>query len=530
MLFCIPPNDQMLAYWDNVARRLYNIRHCLNLQGQPQPLPLYAPPINPLALIEAEAAGAGFSSATPAAPIYRFSVYLQKATDLTNDVRAYGALILSALEKQDAETLAVLRANQEVDIQTRMLDVKNTLVTEAQDQIAALQNQQAVVQVRYNYYSSVIAAGLNAWETTSLSLHAQALVINSQAVILDMTAGEMHMIPSLSFGVDGFGGTPSATAAFGGDNIAGAVGAMASVARGLAGLITESAGVASTMGTYQRRSDEWTLQMNLASAELTQIASQITAAQDRLNIAQKELSIQNQQIANAQTVATFLTNKYTNAQLYNWMISQLTTVYTQAYQLAFSLAIQTQNAYQYELGSQDTFIQFGYWDSQHKGLTAGESLLFDLRRMEAQFLAENSRELEIIKHISMALTNPVQLVTLRETGQCSINLDEILFEYDYPGQYFRRLRSVALTIPCVTGPYTSVNATLSLTSAILRTQAPGSSSVRPAAPTLQPGIRSRSVPAAPACLFAISSHVRRPHRSAVDHRVQFLRPTKMEAF
>ena len=68
-------------------------------------------------------------------------------------------------------------------------------------------------------------------------------MINGQAVILDMTAGEMHMIPSLSFGVDGFGGTPSATTSFGGDNIAGAVGAMASVARGLAGLITESAGV-----------------------------------------------------------------------------------------------------------------------------------------------------------------------------------------------------------------------------------------------------------------------------------------------
>jgi hypothetical protein len=477
LLFCIPPNSQLLAYWNQVAQRLYNIRHCLNLQGQPQPLPLYAPPINPLALIEAAAAGASFSSATPSAPIYRFSNYLQKALDLTNDVRAYGNLILSALEKQDAENLAVLRANQEVDIQTRTLDVKNLQVTEAQDQVAVLQNQQAVVQVRFNFYSAQIAAGLNAWETTSLALHAQALAINGNALVLDLTAGELHLIPSFSFGVDGFGGTPSATASFGGDNVAGAVSAMASVIRGMAGLLTEAAGTASTMGSFQRRTDEWTLQMNLANAELTQIGSQITAANDRLAIAQKELTIQNEQIANAQAVATFLTNKYTNAQLYNWMISQLTTVYTQAYQLAFSLAIQTQNAYQYELGSQDTFIGYGYWDSQHKGLTAGESLLFDLRRMESQYLAENSRELEITRHFSLALTNPLQLVTLRETGQCAISLDEILFEYDKPGQYFRRLRSVALTIPCVTGPYTSVNATLTLNSALVRTGAAGTSSV-----------------------------------------------------
>src|SRR5258708_28582836 len=171
-------------------------------------------------------------------------------------------------------------------------------------------------------------------------------------------------------------------------------------------------------------------------------------------------------------MSDFLTSKYTKAQLYNWMIAQLTTVYTQAYQLAFSLALQAQNAYQYELGRQDTFIQFGYWDSQHKGLTAGESLLFDLRRMEAQYLGENSRELELTKHISLALVSPMALVMLRETGTCQIALDEVLFESDHPGQHFRRFRSMALTLACVTGPYTGVNATLSLTNAMVRIQPP----------------------------------------------------------
>ncbi|MGA9671980.1 MAG: hypothetical protein WBQ94_22400, partial [Terracidiphilus sp.] len=475
LLFCVPPNGQLLAYWGTVAQRLYNIRHCLNLQGQPQPLPLYAPPINPLALIEAEGSGSSYSSATQSAPIYRFSVYLQKAVELTNDVREYGALILSALEKQDAENLAVLRANQEINIQTLILGVKTENVQEATDQITALQNQQAVVQVRSNYYSSIIAAGLNPFETGALALQAKAMAINGQAIVLDITAGEMHLLPSFSIGIAGFGGSPNLSVSFGGENIAGAVSAAAGVIRARAGLLSESAGIATTMGGYQRRSDEWNLQLNLATAELTQVASQITAAQDRLNAAQQDLNIQNTQISNAQAVSDFLTNKYTNAQLYNWMLTQLTTVYTQAYQLSFSLALQAQNAYQYELGSTGTFIQFGYWDSQHKGLTAGESLLFDLRRMEAQYLAENSRELELTKHVSLVLTNALALVTLRETGACQISLDEALFEYDHPGQYFRRLRSVAITIPCVTGPYTGVNATLTLTNAMVRTQAPGTS-------------------------------------------------------
>lgn len=473
LLFCIPPNKQLLAYWDTVAQRLYNIRHCLNLQGQPQPLPLYAPAINPLSLIEGAAGGAGYSASMPPAPIYRFAVYLQKAVELTNDVRSYGALILSALEKEDAETLSVLRANQELDIQTRMLDVKTLQVTEAQDQITALENQKAVVKIRYDFYSTIDF--INPWETAAISLQGAALIANGVAIILDMTSGTAHLLPSIEFGAEGFGGTPTLNVKYGGENVGNSTASWATVARGLGGLLSEAGGMAATMGSYQRRMDEWNMQAQLAAAELTQMDSQIAAAKDRLSIASKEFSIQQTQISNGQAIANFLTNKFTNLQLYDWMVTQLTTVYTQAYQLAFSLALQAQNAYQYELGSQDSFVQFGYWDSQHKGLTAGESLLFDLRRMEAQYLAANSRELELTKHVSLVLHNPTALVMLRETGTCQIVLDESLFEADHPGQYFRRLRSVAITIPSVTGPYTGLNATLTLSGAMVRTQSPGSS-------------------------------------------------------
>lgn len=467
LLFCIPANPQLLAYWSTVAQRLYNIRHCLNMQGIAQPLPLYGPPVNILALIEQQAGGAGSVNGQPFAPIYRFATYLQRALDLTNDVRAYGALILAALEKKDAEHLAALRASQDLNIQTAMLDVKTQQVTEAQDQITALQNQQAVVQIRYNFYKSI--QFMNPWETAAMSLQGAALIANGLAIVLDMTAGEAHMIPSFSVGVSGFGGTPTVTASFGGENVAAAASSWGAVTRGLAGILSESGSMAATLGGYQRRMDDWTLQANLANAELTQIASQITAANDRLNIANSELNIQNQQIANAQAVSDFLTNKYTNEQLYDWMLSQLTTVYTQAYQLAVGLALQAQAVFQYELGSSETFIQFGYWDSQHKGLTAGESLLFDLRRMEAQYLAENSRERELTKHVSLAITQPMALIQLIEKGTCTFSFDEAMFDHDHPGHYFRRLRSVAVTIPCVTGPYTGINGTLLLNTAIIRT-------------------------------------------------------------
>jgi hypothetical protein len=51
---------------------------------------------------------------------------------------------------------------------------------------------------------------------------------------------------------------------------------------------------------------------------------------------------------------------------------------------------------------------------------------------------------------------------LRETGRCFLRLPEEIFDLDYPGHYFRRIKSVSLTLPCVVGPYTTISCTLRL--------------------------------------------------------------------
>src|SRR5664280_2336795 len=292
LLFCIPPNAQLLAYWDTVSQRLDNIRNSRNLQGVVQTLPLYAPPINPLLLVEAQASGGGLSGALPNAPIYRFATYLQKAIELANEVRAYGSLLLSSIEKQDAETLTALRANQELDIQTRMLDVKTAQVTEAQDQKTALLKQKDVVNVRYEFYHTV--AYTNAWEDTAAALQTSALVLNATAVVLDLTAGGAVLFPTVTWGAAGFGGTPVLELSYGGGNIAKSATNFASAVREIAGILSEGGNLAATWGSYRRRKDEWTLQENIAIAENLQLDAQIAAANDRLAIASKELEIQNQ--------------------------------------------------------------------------------------------------------------------------------------------------------------------------------------------------------------------------------------------
>jgi hypothetical protein len=85
------------------------------------------------------------------------------------------------------------------------------------------------------------------------------------------------------------------------------------------------------------------------------------------------------------------------------------------------------------------------------------------------YLELNRREYELTKHISLLQVSPQALLDLRTKGSCTVQLPESLFDMDGPGHYFRRIKSVALSIPCVTGPYASVNCTLTLLRSSIRT-------------------------------------------------------------
>ena len=64
--------------------------------------------------------------------------------------------------------------------------------------------------------------------------------------------------------------------------------------------------LATRLGEYHRRQDEWTFQADLAAREVKQIEQQVTAAQIRLAIAQRELTNHDLQIDNARATDEFL--------------------------------------------------------------------------------------------------------------------------------------------------------------------------------------------------------------------------------
>ena len=56
------------------------------------------------------------------------------------------------------------------------------------------------------------------------------------------------------------------------------------------------------------------------------------------------------QIENAEEVNTFMKDKFTNRELYNWMVSRISTIYFQSYQMAYDIAKRAEKTYQQELG------------------------------------------------------------------------------------------------------------------------------------------------------------------------------------
>jgi hypothetical protein len=233
----------------------------------------------------------------------------------------------------------------------------------------------------------------------------------------------------------------------------------------------KNAALLNLRASHIRRTQEWQNQLDLANKEHDQVEKQYLGAQIRLDIANLDLSNQQLQIDQAQEADDLMHSKYTNEDLYNWMITQVSTTYFQSYQLAYDIAKRTERCFRYELGLDDSaYINFGYWNSLKKGLLSGEQLSYDLHRLEMAYLEQNKRELELTKHISLSQLDPVALLKLKTTttGECWVNLPEELFDMDYPGHYMRRIKSVSLTIPCITGPYTTVSCTLTMTKNSLR--------------------------------------------------------------
>lgn len=108
---------------------------------------LFDPPINVVLLVKAAAQGLSIDSVlndlNTLMPNYRFYYLLQKGLELCNELKSLGGAMLSAIEKKDNETIALIRAKHEGVMQNLVMEIRKKQVEEAQKNIDSLRQNRS---------------------------------------------------------------------------------------------------------------------------------------------------------------------------------------------------------------------------------------------------------------------------------------------------------------------------------------------------------------------------------------------------
>jgi hypothetical protein len=456
--FFLPVNEELSQYWSRVADRLHKIRHSLNLQGLKQPLALFEPPLDPMALVRAVAGSAGLAGAIDSAapveiPHYRFSFLAGKAQALAQKVAQLGADLLGALEKRDAEALSQLQTRQEGVILTLTRELRRSQLQEAKANLVSLRAAHENAQKRRDVYTQWLDAGMTELERAQLGLMIAAAVCNGVAAGIHLGSALAALNPKTHYGIFIFGfDSPEwdEVLSHGAEGVQ-SLGEGLQVGGEIAGILAQQ----------ERSANDWGLQRDLAKIDLKQIEAQINGAEWQIKGAEQEIALAERQIEHNESVARFYRAKFTNQELYEWMAGQLSAMHYQSYQLALGMARAAERAFQFERGSSQastSFIQGQHWDGQRKGLLTGASLGLDLDRMEAAFIARDARRFEISKTVSLLELDPMAFLKLKAEGACEFELSEALFDYDFPGHYCRQVKTLSLDLAL--GEGVLVNGTL----------------------------------------------------------------------
>jgi hypothetical protein len=453
--FCVSENQEFAQYWDRVEDRLFKIRHCQNIKGIERQLALFQPPLDPMQLVRQAAAGDGgiSLSLTDSVPHYRFSHLLERAKGMASTVIQLGSTLLNTLEKKDAEELALLRATQEPVLLQLITKTKEKQIQEAEANLTSLQKSLEAASDRSKYYQNLIAGGWNAEEKATVALMGAALVPQIYSSAIRASAIPGYLAPKI-FGL-----------AAGGMEFGDAINMAAAMLDSNASVLNQSASLASTVAQFQRRKEDWDFQQQMAQWDFQQIETQIAAAKVRVDLAKAEIDVHHKSIEQSRQVEQFFKDKFTNKDLYQWMVGRLSGLYFQTYKIALGMAYSAQKAYQYELNKDDTYLQPTYWDSYKKGLLAGESLMLGLNQLEKAYLDGSDRRLEIEKIISLRQLLGNEIFDKNKNERTWLfSLREKDFDDDFCGHYCRQIKTISVTIPAVVGPYQTIKATLTQTS------------------------------------------------------------------
>ncbi|WP_338925543.1 insecticidal toxin complex protein TccB [Mycetohabitans endofungorum] len=475
--FLPPYNDVLLGYWDKLELRLYNLRHNLSLDGQPLNLPLYATPVNPDELQRQQAGGDGASSGSMNGQGHvqgwRYPLLADRARNAVGLLTQFGSSLQIALERQDNEKMTLLLQTQQQVVLKQQTDLQQSNLKGLQHSLSALQASRDGATLRQTHFRNLIDGNLSEAEIAGLTLRSTAMTTNLAATGLLIAGGIANAAPN-TFGL-----------ANGGSQWGAPVLGTAHATQAAASAQDQSAGISEVTASYQRRQQEWQLQHDIAKNEVTQLDAQIKSLTEQIAMAQKQIALAETEQAHAQALYEFQTSRFTGQALYNWLAARLSALYYQLYDVTLPVCLQAKAALVKELGAQDTdgVFRVPVWDNLWQGLLAGEGLSVELQKLESVWLARGADGLEATRTVSLdtlfgagTLKKTIQDVLdgkpVSPSGGVSLSLQDNIFQatldlsvlgldksYNMT-EKVRRIKSVAVTLPTLLGPYQDIEATL----------------------------------------------------------------------
>jgi hypothetical protein len=441
--FCIPPNPLIKVLRLRAELNLFKLRTCRNIAGMLRELEPYAAPTDTISGLPTIGTGdqlllPGLAKFPPTP--YRFSVLIERAKQWAGIAQQLEASLLSTFEKADAERYTILQARQDVALAKAGVTLQNLRVKAAEAEVDLAELQQERAQIQVDQYEAWLGEGMSTLEIQALAFMAVSAGTHLAAAA---AAGPMDVASGLS----------SAAAA-----------------------ASTAASVYSTLASYERRAEEWAFQKNVALQDVKIAAQQVKIAHDQVRVVGQERAIAEMQVDHAKDTVEFLTRKFTNVELYDWMSRIIEEVYSYFLQQATSIAqlAEAQLGFERQEPPPPT-IRSDYWEApgddgvgadmggkgpERHGLTGPTRLLRDLFELDQRAFETNRLKLQLSETFSLAALFPFEFQRFRETGLLTFATRMELYDRRFPGHYLRRVTRVQPSIIALVRPTGGIRATL----------------------------------------------------------------------
>ena len=379
---------------------------------------------------------------------------------LTGIVQQFGGALLGAIEKRDTEKLSDIQAAHQRELLQMTTDLKEQGFREAKAQVEELYSREGMLRVQKKQLTALQKEGLMINEVHQLnSVMASSTFLSAQAI---------QNLIRIPFCLTPDGIAPWAVK-YGGENFARFNQALSDGLQNAAHLSNAVAASTGLQASFNRREQGWRHQIKLLDLELLLMSDQIDLAIESETASMQELKMHQKELEHSDRMKELLSKDFTGLGFYNWLVKDLQKLYREAYTMAYKMAKMAESAYRYER-SEDTnnYIMGTNWDTSKAGLMAGERLMMQLQKLDNAYTLGTEYKQEVEQTFSVLQINPEAIMQLRKSGTTEFTIPELVFDMLYPGYYRREIKSVSVTIPCVTGPYVNVGANLSLLESKIR--------------------------------------------------------------